>query len=307
MQPDTDRLDDLTAPLLERLQEWAELGIAMLPNAVLALVVVGLGWLLSGLVGRLAGRALDRISANRQVNHMLCTALRAATLGVAGFGALSVLHLDGVVTSMLAGVGVVGLALGFAFKDIAANLMSGVLMAVSRPFHVGDLVDTAGFFGTIERVDLRTTQLRTPTGELVVIPNQDVCNQPVTNFTETPSRRIDLEVGVGYQDDLEDVRDALIEALCQLPFRDAEREIDVHYQGFGGSSVDMTCRIWLDSATQVSYLQARSEAVIAVKKAIDSHGFHIPFPIRTLDFGASPVGGERLDTVLRPVFGEAGH
>lgn len=303
--PDTPlSFDELGNTLWTTLLEWADYAVRMLPNLVLAVVVLGLGFVAARIVASLTDRGLRRVSSNVQVTSLLTVVARLSVTLLAVFGALAVLRLDGVVTSMLAGVGVIGLALGFAFQDIAANFMSGVMMAVSRPFRVGDVVKTAEYSGTVEQVDLRATTLRSFSGERVLIPNKDVFNKAIINYTDTPARRVEVDVGVGYDDDLPTVRTVLRKALEGLAFREPDRDVEVFFSGFGGSSIDVSARVWLPTASDTSYLEARSLTVMAVKQALDEAGLHIPFPIRTLDFGAAPVGGERLDVGLRPLFGE---
>ena len=298
-------LDELGNTLWTTLLEWADYAVRMLPNLVLAMVVLGLGLLAARVIASVTDRGLRRVSTNVQVNSLLTVTTRVAVMLLAVFGALAVMRLDGVVTSMLAGVGVIGLALGFAFQDIAANFMSGVLMAISRPFKVGDVVKTSEYSGTVEQVDLRATALRTFTGERVLIPNKDVFNKAIMNYTDTAARRVDLKVGVGYGDDLPEVRKVLRAALEGLEFRHPDKDVEVYFDGFGDSSIDVSVRVWLPMGTATNFLEARTLTVIAVKQALTDAGMNIPFPIRTLDFGAAPVGGERLDVALRPVFGEA--
>lgn len=297
--PEPLQLSELDTVLADTLVAWATTAVELLPNIVVATIVLGAGWVLARMLSRLFRRFLDRVSPHQQVNQLLTAVVRAALTGVGLFGALSILHLDGVVTSMLAGVGVVGLALGFAFQDIAANLMSGVLLAMSRPFAVGDIVKTPDHFGTIETVGLRVTKMRTFTGELVLIPNNHLTSQTLVNYTETANRRVDIEVGVAYSDDLVTARDTLLDAITGQDWVDDERDVVVLFTGFGGSSIDLSVRFWIRTRGQFDYLQAKSEAIITIKQALDDAGLHIPFPIRTLDFGARDVGGELLSHALQ--------
>ena len=122
------------------------------------------------------------------------------------------------------------------------------------------------------------------------------------NFSTTGKRRIDLGVGVSYGDDLDKARQLALEAVEAIPDRDPEGEVELFYQEFGSSSIDFVVRFWIDFQRQSQYLKARSEAVMAIKKAFDAHGITIPFPIRTLDFGI--VGGERLADTLAPFSSE---
>jgi len=292
------RFDELPQLLFDKLQSWLELLIAMLPNLVVALIIFVLFYVMSRAMASMLKRTVGRVSKNDSVNNLLVIVVRFGFIAVGLFLALGVLNLDRVVTSLLAGVGVVGLALGFAFQDIAANFMSGVIMAFSRPFDVGDLIETGDYFGVVEGIDLRTVRLRTLTGERVLIPNREVYNNPLVNFTETPDRRVDLNVGVAYGDDLELARKVAREAIEGLPMRDGSRPVDVFYEGFGDSSINFVARFWIEFRSQRDYLAARSEAVVRIKAALDENGLTIPFPIRTLDFGARAVGGVPMGEVL---------
>jgi small conductance mechanosensitive channel len=281
--------------MLARLNEWFETAVVMLPNLVVAVIVIGFGAFAARWVSKAVSSVLRRVTDNEPISELLATLARIATILVSLFVALGLLQLDRTVTSLLAGVGVVGLALGFAFQDIAANFMAGFLMALRRPFDVGDQVEIGGHHGAILRINLRSTELETLDGLWIMVPNRDVFQSPIVNYTHTPRRRLELEVGTAYGDDMEKVRDVILGAVHDVPLRDREREVEVFFNAFGDSSINSTVRIWLTESTQREYLHAKSEAMIAIKKAFDREGITIPFPIRTLDFGAGVVGGERLD------------
>lgn len=286
---------EILSTLVGTLEAWLTGAVKMLPNLALAALVLVVFFFLSRWGARLAERGVGRLTHNQPVSGLAKNLTRLSIIAAGVLLALSLLNLDKTVTSVLAGVGVVGLALGFAFKDIAANFMSGLLMALKRPFDVGDLVEVGGQFGTVEGIQLRSTQLRTLQGLNVQIPNQDVYQAPIINYTRTGDRRMDLAIGVAYDDDLELVRETVCRAVTQIRARDRDREPEAFFTEFGDSSINLTLRVWLTQADQTTYLGARSDAIIAVKKAFDDAGISIPFPIRTLDFGAQSVGGVRLD------------
>ncbi|PRP94058.1 Small-conductance mechanosensitive channel [Enhygromyxa salina] len=295
--------------LLEKLDGWATTAVEMLPNFVLAAIVVIAFGIAARYAGRWAQRALDR-TTNKEVLSALIGNVTRVVVVVAGVSvALSLLHLDKAVTSLLAGVGVVGLALGFAFQDIAANFMSGALMAFRGSIEPGDIIEVNGHTGTVEEVQLRRTVLRTFDGLSVVVPNKDIYQDTVVHFTRTTERRVDVSLGVAYSDDLERTREVLIAALEPATWRDQARDVEVFFTGFGDSSINFDVRVWLEIPGQFGYLDARSEMIIVIKKALDEAGMSIPFPIRTLDFGASAVGGDSLDVtpiqIARERAGEA--
>ena len=279
-----------------KVQAWTEGLIAMLPNFLVAVVVVVLFWLIAKVVSSGVKKGLGKVTDNRAVTNLLSTLVYIALVAVGLFVALGVLNLDKTVTSLLAGAGIIGLALAFAFQDAAENLVSGVTISVSRPFKVGDLVETNGFFGTVEQINLRSTSIRRPQGQLVIIPNSAVFKNPMINYTETADRRVDLDVGVSYADDLERAREVALEAVRGVEGRNEEREPELFYKAFGGSSIDFVVRFWLTNAYQGNYLAAQSAAIIRIKQAFDREGISIPFPITTLDFGIE--GGKTLQEML---------
>ncbi len=282
--------------VLEKLDGWLEQLVLLLPNLLVALLVVVAFWLAAKLVKKALVRLLDPIVPG-QIARLLGTLAYLATLIVGDSEALGIVGLQKTVASLLAGAGIIGLALGFAFQDIAANFMSGVLLAIRRPFRVGELIETNDFFGTVQRITLRSTEIRTPPGQIVLVPNSQVFQNPIVNFSRTGERRVDLSVGVAYGDDLEKARSVAVAAVEQIEARQADRPVELFFEEFGDSSINFVVRFWIDFSRQAEYLAARSEAIERVKVAFDEAGLTIPFPIRTLDFGV--VGGEKLSEELR--------
>ncbi len=287
-------LNELTAKLWSKLHGWLEACVVMLPNALLALLLVLLALLVSRLVQKLTQRLVYRASKNAPISELLGTLARVTMIVMALFFGLGLLGLDKTVTSLLAGVGVVGLALGFAFQDIAANFMSGFIMAVRRPFDIGDYVEIAGHKGRIKHIALRHSEIETLDGLAVIVPNKEVFQRAIINYTMTPNRRLDFRMGVAYSHDMKSVRRVVIDAVQDVPARDHSRDIEFFFEEFAESSIDFTVRIWLDHADEKTLRNARSEAMIAIKDAFDRQKLTIPFPIRTLDFGSDSVGGTSI-------------
>lgn len=291
--------------MLDEVRGWGETAIEMLPNLAVAVAVLVVFGLLARLAQRLVRPGLRKISHNEQLQGLGVAAARVAVLCLGLFIALSILELDGTVASLLAGVGVIGLALGFAFQDIAANFMSGIILASRQPFKAGDTVEIGSFNGTIEHLDLRATVGRTFQGQLVTMPNKDVLGSHIKNFTTTGEWRVEVAVGVSYGDDLDAAEDAVRHALEAVEVRDANKPVDVWFVGFGDSSIDMSARVWVDMKAGQSFLVARHQVIKSLKRTLDDRGITIPFPIRTLDFGAK--GGEGLNAALEPAIDRAMH
>ncbi|MEJ8802628.1 mechanosensitive ion channel family protein [Pontibacter sp. H249] len=285
--------------LINKLEIWGNQLVLLLPNLFVALILLILTFYIARVVRNGLDHVINRFSHSAALNNLVSTLLYLALLLVGFFFVLSVLKLDRVVISLLAGVGILGLALGFAFQDIAANFISGIIIAVQKPFGVGDMIETNDYFGVIERITLRTVDIRKPTGELVKLPNKMVFENPVTNLSFHGSRRVDLEVGISYAEDLEQVQKIVIEALEDVKNRVKTRDIEVMYDSFGDSSINFKARFWVSYSRQVDYVGAKSDAIIRIKKAFDANNIVIPFPIRTLDFAIK--GGDRLSGELQSI------
>ena len=270
--------------LSHKLLGWVERFILLLPNLLITVLLLAATVVAARLTRRALASVLPRMSPGAVTLHSLISTLAyVAVLLVGTFFGLEVLGLDKTVTSLLAGVGIIGLALGFAFQDIAANFISGIIIAVQQPFTVGDVIQTDAFFGTIERINLRTLDLRQVTGELVRVPNRKVFESAVTNFTVTTRRRVDVECGVAYSSDLAQVRDVVLAAMTDFSGLLTEPPPQVMFTSFADSAITFSLRFWISYRRQVDYVGAKSEAIMRIKQAFDAAGIVIPFPMRTLE------------------------
>lgn len=278
--------------VLAKLDSWLDLFISMLPNIVVSLLLLILFVVLAKVGTRVFKKVFSKASQNKSLEDLFSAIIYYSILGIGIFIILGILQLDKAVTSLLAGVGVVGLALGFAFQDITANFISGIILAFRNPFHIGDVVVIQDIMGVVQRGNLRVTVIQTFQGQEVYIPNKDVLQNPIYNYSIMGKRRIDLAVGISYGEDLEKV-----EALVRETIGNMEGVIDhdkliFDYYEFGDSSINFNIRFWIEFPGQPGFLSLRNQAIIEIKKAFDQNDVTIPFPIRTLDFGIK--GGEKL-------------
>jgi small-conductance mechanosensitive channel len=282
--------------LTQKLIGWLELLVKMLPNFVVAILVLIAFVLVARVIKNISDRFLDRAIKNNSLSSIISKIIYIIVISIGVFTALSFLNLDKTVSSLLAGAGIIGLALGFAFQDIATNFIAGFFMAIKRPFKIGQVIHCEGYSGIIKRIGIRTTELSSFQGQEVIIPNKMLFQNPLVNDSENTYKRIDLNVGVSYGEDLERVRDIAIAAVENIPNINKNKDIDLVYLAFGSSSIDFRIMIWVAFKSQLEFLKSQSEAIIAIKKAFDKEDIMIPFPIRTLDFGIK--GGEKLNEIL---------
>jgi small conductance mechanosensitive channel len=279
--------------LVEKLTSWLDSFIVTLPNIILSAIVMTVAYILSDYLRKYAKKLLKRISINPTLvsigANMVTTVFMLLTL----FLVLGILNLDKALTSLLAGAGVVGLAVGLALQEPMINLFSGIMMSVKSYYKEGDLIESNGFFGQISNITLRSTVILQTDGQEVILPNKEVLQNPLVNYSHNGKRRIEVNCGVAYGDDLEEAKEIVENAIKENVPYDTSMPIDVFFTEFGDSSINFTLRFWQKITNQRDYFIAKDKAVIAIKKAFDQRGITIPFPIRTLDFGV--VGGERLD------------
>lgn len=290
-------IEEAYGQLVEKLQGWLETAINMLPNMVVAILVVILFYVIGRMLRRVVNRLLHRVTHNKTIIDLLETIVGTAIIAIGVFIALGIMNLSGAVTSLLAGAGIIGLALGFAFQDIAANFISGVFLTLRHPFGKGDIIESQDHYGTVQKINLRCTIIKTPQGQIVYLPNKDVYGQDLVNYSKNHERRVDLSCGVSYGDDLEKAKHVAIEAVEDLEGIDKDRKVEFIYDEFGGSSINFKIRFWVKFNNNMDYLEPRSDAIMAITKAFDENDIMIPFPIRTLDFGIR--GGEKLNAMLQ--------
>lgn len=287
-----ETLRDAYGKLQDKLIEWINDLVLILPNLVIAIIVVVIGWFVAKYIYSLLHRGIVKASGSHNVADLVASIARVVVIGLALFLALGIVGLSSVVAGAFAGAGIVGLAVGFALQDPLANLFSGVMMSVKELYAQGDLVETNDYLGVIQGITLRTTLIRTLTGQEVAIPNKDVLQSPLTNYTRTRQRRVDLPIGVSYGDDLQRAAGVAREAVEREIETLEGKGVEVFWTEFGSSSINGTLRFWLRQTGQGDFLDQRSRAIVAIKAAFDAHDIMIPFPIRTLDFGIR--GGEKL-------------
>lgn len=278
-------LDKAYQLISHKIITWINDFVRLLPNILVSALLLVIGIYVAKLIKKIAANLIQRISDNRALNNLFTSVIYIFVIAVTLFTVLSVLKLDTAVTSILAGAGIIGLALAFAFQDIASNFISGIFISFRRPLRVGHIVKVKDYMGKVEEINLRDTILRTFQGQMVIIPNKDVFQNPIENFSILGKRRLDLNIGVSYGEDLEQVKQVTMETLKGMEHLAADEQITMFYQEFGGSTINFVLRLWIDSPEQAVYLSAGSDAIVRLKKAYDKNSIVLPFPTTTLDFG----------------------
>ncbi len=267
-----------------KLNGWLDSLITMLPNFILAVIV----FIAFIFIAKYAGLLFDRIFRKQikqaSIRMMVVKVLKAIIILIGFFFALSILNLNTILTSVLAGAGVAGLAIGLALQGTLNNTFSGLILSFLPELQIGDWVETNGFAGTVTEINLRSITVKQSDNNYVIIPNGKIIEEPFKNFSRTPRSRIFVSCGVAYASDLEMVRDLTLETIRNNFPQRGNEEVEFMYQEFGDSSINYVVRFWADATKNRDILVAQNKAIIAIKKAYDANDVNIPFPIRTIDF-----------------------
>jgi small-conductance mechanosensitive channel len=241
----------------------------------IAMAVVGL-WL-----ARWLARALDRLMIRFQMEPILRGFLRNLGYAIAVIVIMiAALDFIGVpTTSLLAVLGAAGLGIGLALKDSLSNIASGVMLIVLRPFHSGDHVLIAGNEGIVDQVRIFQTFLHTTDNRLIILPNSQITTAPIVNFSARGDRRLEVDFGLAYGDDLDRARQVMTKLAGENAFVSKKPAPDVIVSALTETRVMLQLRVWVNSN---DYPQARSELIEAILPRLESEGLRLPSPTREL-------------------------
>jgi len=277
---DAGALATLVEEWLNQGKDWLlDNGPGLIVRIVAFLLVLLAFKFLASIAARLATKALS--SSKLKITDLLRKFFIGLVHKIVFFvGLLFAFRTIGVdLGPVLAGVGIVGFVVGFALQDTLGNFAAGIMILLYRPFDVGDLIEGAGTLGTVVDLTLVSTTLNTLDNQKVIIPNNAIWGGTITNVTARKTRRVDLVVGIGYGDDIEKARAAILNVLENQDLVLADPAPDVAVMGLGESSVDLRVRPWCNTA---DYWQVASDTLMLVKQRLDKEGITIPFPQRDL-------------------------
>ncbi len=256
----------------------ATVDIAAWVRAVVILVV-GL------VVARLLARGLSHIVIGPMGPHTATTVRRFALYVLSAVVIMAALRELGFGLGVLLGAaGVLTIALGFASQTSASNLVSGLFLVAEKPFVLGDVIRVGQTTGEVLSIDLLSVKLRTFENLFVRIPNEMLIKSEITNMTRFPIRRVDLQVGVAYKENIGRVHKLLLDVADQYELCLNQPKPIVIFQSFGDSSVNLQLSAW---STRANFLELRNRLPERIKAAFDEAGIEIPFPHRTLFAGSS--------------------
>ena len=271
--------------LIEKLTGWFNSIIENIPNFILAILVMVTAYYAAKYVSKLVGKLVDKRVQQDSIKNTIARVSAVVVVALGLFMALGVLNLGKALTSLLAGAGVVGLAIGLALQGTLANTFAGLILSFRKKIQIGHWVETTGYSGEVMDINLKDFTLKEADNNIVIIPNKTILDNPLKNYSLTTKMRVFIECGVGYESDLEKVEQLTKEVIANT-FDQVEstEDVEFYYTEFGGSSINYLCRFWIDAESMLEKLKAKTKAIIEIKKAYDKEAINIPFPIRTLQF-----------------------
>lgn len=270
---------------------WTKIGglingsIVMLPNIILASVVFILFFFAARWLKLIVKRLTRRHRQARNLGMVLGRLAQGAVILIGLFVALSI-----VIPTFRAGdlvqlLGISGVAIGFAFRDILQNFLAGILILLTEPFQIDDQIVFKDFEGTVENIQTRATTIKTYDGRRIVIPNSELFTNSVTVNTAYESRRMEYDIGIGYGDDVEEAKQLMLEAIHSVDDVLRDPAPDVLVLELAESSVNIRARWWIKPPRRIDDLNSRDKVISAIKqKLYVENGIDLPYPTRQILF-----------------------
>lgn len=271
------------APAFSEIEALARKIAGALPLIALAVLILPLAWWLSSAIAALMRRMLAPRVEQDFLRNVIARTIAIPVLLLGVYLMLQVAGLTGLAVSLLGGAGVIGIVLGFAFRDIAENFLASLMLSLRRPFRQGDVIGVAGFEGVVQTMNTRSTVLLTIDGNHVQIPNAMVFKSTIMNYTAGPARRVTAEVGIGYDASIGDAQRLIVEVLRGHDAILNEPPPMVLVDALGAATINLKAHFWIDGRT-LSPHRVRSSALRLIKRMLVEHGVSMPDEAREVIF-----------------------
>jgi len=259
---------------MENISTWlSENGLDWGIKIVIAIAIFIIGKMIARMVAKLAKAAMQRAGTDTMLVNFLGTIIYTILIIAVMLAAVDSLGVN--VTSLMAILGAAGLAVGLALKDSLSNFAAGVMIIIFRPFKIGDFITAGGCSGVVDEIGLFATLMHTGDNQRIIVPNSGILGGNITNTSALPTRRIDLVIGIGYDDNIGQARDIIMAIL------EAEERVlkdpapGVAVAELGDSSVNLNVRPWVNSG---DYWPTRADILESIKVKLDEAGISIPYP-----------------------------
>ncbi|MBD0310539.1 MAG: mechanosensitive ion channel family protein [Microcoleus sp. T1-bin1] len=268
----------------KKMQSMIDGFMIMLPNIVLALIVFAIFLFFGREIKRVVRRITRHHHQARNLGLVLGRLAQSAIVLVGLFISLSI-----VIPTLKAGdlvqlLGISGVAIGFAFRDILQNFLAGILILLTEPFRIDDQIVFKNFEGTVENIETRATTIQTYDGRRIVIPNAELFTNTVTVNTAFDKRRMEYDISIGYGDDIDRAKQLMLEALYSVNEVLKDPAPDVLVLELGECGVKIRVRWWIAPPRRIDDMRSRDKVICAIKKKLVENGIDLPYPTRQILF-----------------------
>lgn len=290
-------IEDALSKLWDKLDGWLEAIILRLPNILLAILIMVATYFIARGVKKLMLKFLLGRIGQKSIQDIMAKIVFISILIVGFFMALGVLELNKVLTSILAGAGVLGLAIGLALQGTLSNTVGGLVLSFMPKIRINDYIETSEVKGFVSEISLRNITLRRTDNNYTVVPNSKFVENAFTNYSISKRSRISVTCGVGYESNLQEVEDLVTQILTENFEQQHGETVEFYFTEFGDSAINFMARFWIDMVKNKEVYAAKHKAIKLIKAQFDAKGINIPFPIRTLDFGKNKLQFETKEKV----------
>ena len=252
---------------------WVDSVIPMATNLAIAIIIYIVGKWVAKRIVNIVGKLMEKKGFDQALRNFVSSILSTVLGFVVFLAALEQLGVD--TTSLLALLGAAGLAVGLALKDSLSNFAAGVMLILFKPFKIGDFVDAGGVAGVVEQISVFSTQFKTGDNKEIIVPNSHIYGGVITNVSAKPTRRIDMVIGIGYDDDMKKARDLIMQVLNadERVLKDPAPVVAV--SELGDNSVNFVVRPWVNAA---DYWGVHWDFLETIKETFDANGVSFPYP-----------------------------
>jgi small-conductance mechanosensitive channel len=261
------------------IQTWITNFVTYLPKLISALIIFivtlwGAKFIAKG-VKKLSQRKIE----SEEINQLIYRVTRWTLIIIGTVVALDQINFD--ITGFIAGLGVAGFTIGFALQDIAKNFISGLLLLYRQPFIIGDWVKISDYTGEVKEINIRDTVIESVNGETAIIPNKDVFENPIINFSHGPLRRGSVMIGLGYEEDSDKAIAVFLEAIGEVAGVENNPKPIIRAEELGASTLQLSVYYWVNQE-KTNILDVRSEVVKCITRTAQEHRINLPYPIQTI-------------------------
>lgn len=294
--------NDTTVNLIQAFQRSWYAFLDQVPSILLAIFIVAVGLLIANKLAGLGRNIIARRSQDPLMTNFLTKTIKLVLGTIVVMFALRVAGLGGIATGLLTAAGASAIIVGFAFKDIGENFISGIILSFNRPFNLNDTVEVGGVFGKVIAMEFRYTKLKTSDGKDVYIPNSDVVKKPVFNYTEDGFFRLEFLVNIAYEDDIDSARELIFSTVlaCEgVVHTDPGHPIFVAVDELAASTVNLKVRFWVETLDyRKRSLEIRGRVITKVKEALERNNFGLPGDVQEIKLysgqGSIPISIDQL-------------